>query len=192
MVKILFVCHGNICRSPMAEFIFNNMAKIAKADCISGSKATSSEELGRDMHYGAKAKLREMGIPFTSRRASRIERADYDRYDLIIGMDRYNMKNLRNLFGGDPECKLSMLLDHTDFPHDVDDPWYTGNFDQTYDDIYEGCRALLESLTESSKPPVSKLTNPFQEHVDIAKSLFGILPNDASLEEAKEERLGKI
>ena len=151
MTKILFVCHGNICRSPMAEFVFNYLAKKAGADCFAESKATSSEELGRDIHYGTRAKLREKGIPFSSRSACRMDSSDYYKYDLIIGMDRYNMQNMRRLFGSDPDNKIRRLLDYTDHPRDVDDPWYTGNFDETYDDILEGCTALLNDIMRAEK-----------------------------------------
>ena len=146
MIKILFVCHGNICRSPMAEFIFNNMAQKAGADYIADSKATSREELGRDMHYGAKTMLRKMGIPFSARRAIQVSCYDYEKYDLIIGMDRYNIQNLRRLFEKDPCNKIHKLLEYTQDPRDVDDPWYTGNFDEAYNDIYEGCSALMSYL----------------------------------------------
>ena len=140
MTRILFVCHGNICRSPMAEFILKDMVK--KAGCedrfLIESAATSAEELGNDMYPPAKAKLREKGIPFSRRAARQIRRSDYAAFDRIIGMDSYNVRNLERFFGGDPEGKISMLLDRP-----VADPWYTDDFDSTYADLIEGCTNLL-------------------------------------------------
>lgn len=146
MIKILFVCHGNICRSTMAEFVMKDMVKKNGLDWEIESAATSTEEIGNDIHRGTKAKLTEKGIPFTSRRARQITNADYEHYDLLIGMDRYNMINMRRFYQGDPQDKLRLLLDFTDRGGDIADPWYTGNFDATYDDIEEGCSALLKKL----------------------------------------------
>ena len=143
-VKILFVCHGNICRSPMAEFVMKDMVRKAKLEWKFeiASAATSTEELGNPVHRGTQAKLRQVGIPCEKRYARQMTRRDYDDYDIIIGMDRYNMRNMQRITGGDPDNKMRMLL-----PRDVADPWYTGNFDETYRDVSEGCRRLLEELT---------------------------------------------
>lgn len=142
-MKILFVCHGNICRSPMAEFVLKDMVKKAglAAEFEIASAATSTEELGNPVHRGTQTKLRQMGVPCEKRYARQMTREDYAAYDLIIGMDRYNMRNMQRITGGDPQGKMRMLL-----PHDVADPWYTGNFDDTYRDVSEGCARLLEEL----------------------------------------------
>ena len=146
MTKILFICHGNICRSTMAEFVLKDMARKMGLDWEIESAATSTEELGNDIHHGTKAKLTAKGIPFTSRRARQMTKADYDYYDLLIGMDRYNMINMRRFYQNDPQDKLRLLLDYTDQGGDIADPWYTGNFDATYNDIEEGCTALIKKL----------------------------------------------
>lgn len=143
MIKILFICHGNICRSPMAEYMMKDMAEkagLSKRFEIA-SAATSTEELGNDMYPPAKRILREKGIPFERRAARQICRRDYDYYDRIIGLDGYNIRNLERFFGGDPEGKISMLLDRP-----VADPWYTGDFETTYDDLVEGLKKLMEEL----------------------------------------------
>lgn len=146
MTKILFICHGNICRSTMAEFVLKDMARKMGLDWEIESAATSTEELGNDIHHGTKTKLTAKGIPFTSRRARQMTKADYDYYDLLIGMDRYNMINMRRFYQNDPQDKLRLLLDYTDRGGDIADPWYTGNFDATYNDIEEGCTALIKKL----------------------------------------------
>ena len=145
MKKILFVCHGNICRSPMAEFVFKNLVKEAgrESDFFIDSKATSTEEIGNDMYPPAKAKLREEGIPFTRRSARQITRSDYDNFDLIIGMDSANIRNMERIFGPDTEGKLKKLLSFTGTPGDIADPWYSGDFDTTYIQVDASCRALL-------------------------------------------------
>ncbi len=148
MLKILFVCHGNICRSPMAEFVLKDMAAKRGLDWEIASAATSCEELGNDVHPGTKAKLREVGIPFERRQARRITPQDYEYYDLLIGMDGRNSINMRRFYGSDPKNKLCLLLDFSDRPRDIADPWYTGNFDDTYADIKEGCACLIEKLTK--------------------------------------------
>ncbi len=145
-MKILFICHGNICRSTMAEFVLKDMAAKKGLNWEIASAATSTEELGNDIHRGTKSKLTEKGIPFTSRRARQITKADYDYYDLLIGMDRYNMINMRRFYANDPQNKLRLLLDYTHRGGDIADPWYTGNFDDTYEDIKEGCEALIKVL----------------------------------------------
>lgn len=148
MVKILFICHGNICRSTMAEFVMKEMVRRAGMEekIYIESAATTREEIGNDTYPPAKRKLREMGIPFTPRKARQMTRADYDRFDYIIGMDDENLTDMRRICGGDREKKISLLLDHTPHPRDVADPWYTGNFDATYRDVTEGCTALLEEI----------------------------------------------
>ena len=150
MTKIMFVCHGNICRSPMAEFVFLDMIKRrGLSDRITAaSSATSTEEIGNDVHRGTRAILTKYGIPFTHREAIQLTRADYAKYDLFIGMDSYNVCNMLRIFGSDPENKVVKLLDLTDRGGDVADPWYTGNFEITYRDICDGCEALISRLTE--------------------------------------------
>ena len=148
MTKILFVCHGNICRSPMAEFIMKKMVDdmgLSKEFYIE-SAATSTEEIGNPVHYGTRQVLRKYNVDFSKKRAVQITRADYDRFDLIIGMDSYNLRNMTRIFGDDREGKISLLLDYTDEPRDVADPWYTGDFDATERDILNGCRGLLKRL----------------------------------------------
>ena len=148
MTKILFVCHGNICRSPMAEYLLRDMA--AKAG-LSGrfsisSAATSAEEIGNPIYPAAGRKLAEHGIRCPARQARQLTAADYGRFDLLIGMDRENLRNMRRICGGDAAGKLRLLLDYTDHPGDVADPWYTGNFDAAWRDIESGCAALLAQL----------------------------------------------
>ena len=147
----MFVCHGNICRSPMAEFVFNHMVKNRglSGKMTAESSATSTEEIGNDIHRGTRAILTKYGIPFTRREAVQLTRADYEKYDLFIGMDTANIRNMHRIFGSDPEGKVVKLLDLTDRGGDVADPWYTGNFEATYRDVTEGCEALLSfCLTE--------------------------------------------
>lgn len=148
MVRILFVCLGNICRSPMAEFIMRDMVKKAG---LSGriyveSAATSYEEQGNPVHRGTVQVLSDMGISCREKRARRMEKADYAAFDLIIGMEQRNVTNMLRITGGDPEGKICRLLDYSDRPRDIADPWYTGNFDVTKRDVIEGCSALLEHL----------------------------------------------
>ena len=148
MQKIMFVCHGNICRSPMAEFVLRDMInKRGLSDKISVSScATSTEEIGNDTHRGTRAILTKYSIPFARREAVQLTRADYKNYDLFIGMDSYNIRNMLRIFGSDPDGKVVKLLDLTDRGGDVADPWYTGNFEVTYSDVVEGCEALLNRL----------------------------------------------
>lgn len=148
MVKLLFVCHGNICRSPMAEFVMKDLVRKAglEAEFEIASAATSREEIGNDVHPGTKQKLREENIPFSKRQARQITKEDYYHYDLIIGMDRYNIKNMMRIFGEDKEHKIFSLLEFANSSRDIADPWYTGNFDETYRDVCEGCHALLNKL----------------------------------------------
>ena len=148
MIKILFVCHGNICRSPMAEFL---MKKLVKDMGISDkflieSAATSTEEIGNGVHYGTKQVLKKYNIDCSKKRAVQITYDDYDKYDYIIGMDSYNIRNMNRIFGHDKDSKISLLLDYTDSPRDVADPWYTGDFSATENDVLQGCRGLLKTL----------------------------------------------
>ena len=153
MTKILFVCHGNICRSPMAEFMLKDMVKKAgeEENFAIASMAATREEIGNDLYPPAKRKLREKGISFSPRGARQMTRADYEKFDYIIGMDEENLYDMRRICGGDPEKKISLLLDWTDTPRDVADPWYTGNFEATYRDLDAGCSALLQKLLEKEK-----------------------------------------
>ncbi|MBQ1350085.1 MAG: low molecular weight phosphotyrosine protein phosphatase [Ruminococcus sp.] len=148
MTKILFVCHGNICRSPMAEFVFAELARRAgrEGEFAVASAATSREEIGNDMYPPAKACLRSHGIPFARRHARQVTRADYDDYDLLIIMEEYNRRNLRRILPDDPENKVRTLMSFTGSDRDVADPWYTDDFETAYDDILRGCTALLEAL----------------------------------------------
>ena len=150
MIRILFICHGNICRSTMAQFVMEYMVDQAGLKDIFyiDSAATSREEIGNGPHPGTVRKMREMGIPMRSHRAVQLRRDDYDKYDYIIGMDRWNIKNIMNIIGDDPEGKVSSLLDYTDRKgQEIADPWYTGNFEETYIDVDEGCRGLLDYLS---------------------------------------------
>ena len=148
MIKILFVCHGNICRSPMAEFIMKDLVrKAGLADRFHiGSAATSREELGNPVYPPARRKLAEHGIACAGHAARQLTAQDYENYDLLIGMDRENLRNMRRICGGDPDGKLSLLLDHTGRSRDVADPWYTGNFEATWQDVLAGCQALLAEI----------------------------------------------
>lgn len=148
MIKILFICHGNICRSTMAQFVMQHLVRKAgqEENFLIDSKATSTEELGNGPHYGTVRKMQEMNIPMVPHRAEQMQRKDYRNYDYIIGMDQWNYRNIMRIIGKDPEDKVSLLLDWTEHPRDIADPWYTGNFDQTYEDVAEGCEALLQAL----------------------------------------------
>ena len=152
-IKILFVCHGNICRSPMAQYVFQDMVnKRGLSDYFYiDSAATSTEEIGNGVHHGTQRKLREVGVPVGNHRAVQMTRADYDKYDYILGMDHWNLKNMNRMLKSDPEKKIALLLDFSDRPRDIADPWYTGNFDVTYDDIVEGCSALLEHILQHER-----------------------------------------
>ena len=149
MKKLLFVCHGNICRSPMAEFIMKDLVKRAglEKDFHIESAATSTEEIGNPVYPPARRKLAEHGISCAGKTARQMSSRDYQRYDLLIGMDRANLRNMNRICGGDREGKLHLLMDYTRRPGEVADPWYTGDFDATWRDVEEGCRGLLASLT---------------------------------------------
>lgn len=144
MKKVLFLCHGNICRSPMAEFVFRDLAG-DRVYCE--SKAVSAEEIGNGIYPPAAAMLRQKGVPFGNHRARQITRADYDAFDYIVVMEEYNLPRLFRIIGSDPEGKVSRLLDFTATPGDIEDPWYSGRFEQVYEQIREGCEALLAHIT---------------------------------------------
>lgn len=144
--KILFVCHGNICRSPMAEYVMKYLVKEAGVanDYEIDSAATSTEEIGNDIYPPVKRILHAEGIPCSGHSAKQMTRADYDYYDLVVVMDSYNLRNLRPIIGKDPYAKVHRLLDFTEQPGDIADPWYTRDFNLTYRQVTEGCKALLE------------------------------------------------
>ena len=145
MKKILFVCHGNICRSPMAEFVMKDLVRKAglESQYHIESAATSTEELGNEVYPPAKRKLAEHSISCKGKTARQMTRNDYNRFDLLIGMDDWNIRNMQRICGGDPEGKIHKLLDYTYRTGNVADPWYTGDFEATWHDILEGCQALL-------------------------------------------------
>lgn len=149
MIKILFICHGNICRSPMAEMVLKEMVRkknITKDFHIS-SAATSTEEIGNNVHPGARKKLAEERIPCETRQAVQVRKKDYILYDFLVVMDSNNYRNLMRIIGGDTEHKVYRMLDFTDRKgQDIADPWYTGDFDRTYEDIVEGCEGMLKKF----------------------------------------------
>ena len=150
MKRILFVCHGNICRSPMAEFVMKDLVcKAGLEDKIYiESAATSTEEIGNEVYPPARRKLAEHGISCKGKTARQMTRGDYDRFNLIVGMDGWNLRNMERICGGDPEDKIHLLMDYTDRPGEVADPWYTGNFDATWRDVAEGCEGLLQWIRQ--------------------------------------------
>ena len=152
MIKVLFICHGNICRSPMAEFIMKDMLiKRGISDKFYiASAATSTEEIwngvGNPVYPPAKKELAKHGISCEGKRAVQITRSDYGKYDYILGMEERNIRNILRIVGKDPEHKVKLLLDYSDVPRDIADPWYTGNFESTYRDVVEGCEGFLKYL----------------------------------------------
>lgn len=152
MVKILFVCHGNICRSPMAEFIMKDLVKKAGlgTQFVIESAATSTEEIGNPVYPPARRKLAEHGISCAGKTSRQLVRADGGRYDLLIGMDRANLRNIRRICGDGYSEKIRLLMDFTGRPGEVADPWYTDDFDATWRDVLEGCQGLLKHLTGSA------------------------------------------
>ena len=150
MIKILFICHGNICRSPMAEFVMKDLVRKAGMEdvfCIA-SAATSTEEIGNPVYPPARRKLSEHGISCAGKTARQLRKADYEHYDYLVGMDSANFRNMQRICGGDPEGKISLLLDYTDHPGSVADPWYTGDFEATWQDVLAGCRGLFAEIME--------------------------------------------
>ena len=146
-MKILFLCHGNICRSPMAEFVMKDLlAKAGRTDVVVESAALHTDEIGNDIHYGTREKLIEKGVPFTPRAAWLLDAAKASEYDLLIGMDSYNIADLRHLVYPEDRAKIRRLLDYAGVKRDVADPWYTGNFDATWDDVLAGCEGLLKQI----------------------------------------------
>ena len=151
MVRILFVCHGNICRSPMAEFVMKDLVRKAgrEDEFYIESAATSTEEIGNDVYPPARRKLAEHDISCKGKTARQMTRRDYERFDLLIGMDSWNIRNMKVICGGDPDGKIHQLLDFTNRPGDVADPWYTGDVEATWRDVSEGCQCLLTYCTTS-------------------------------------------
>ena len=147
MKRVMFVCLGNICRSPMAEMVFRDMVQKAGLEdqFVIASAATSNEELGNPPHPGTRAELQRHGISCGNKRAVRLNASDYDRYDLFLGMDQWNIRNMKRLFNGDPGHKVHLLKEYTD-GGEVDDPWYSGDFHTTYLDVSAACAALLEQM----------------------------------------------
>jgi len=148
MIKILFICHGNICRSPMAEFVMKDLVEKAgiAARFRIDSAATSAEEIGNPVYPPARRKLAEHGIDCSGKTARQLRGSDYSRYDLLIGMDQANMQNMRRVCGEDRHEKLRLLMDFTNRPGDVADPWYTGDFEAAWRDVLAGCTGLLDFL----------------------------------------------
>ena len=148
MIKVMFVCLGNICRSPMAEFVLKDLVKRKglSDEFYIESSATSPEELGEDVHYGTVRKLNSVGISVEHRTSKLITKDDYNKFDYILGMENRNIANILRIVGDDKENKVSRLLDFSNNPRDIADPWFTGDFDKTYDDILEGCNAFLDKI----------------------------------------------
>ena len=149
MKKILFVCHGNICRSTMAEMVFKHLVRNVgrENEFYIDSAATSTEEIGNGVHRGTRRKLSEMGIKCEDHRARQITLKDYDTFDLLIGMDDENIYNMTRKWNGDPEGKVRSLLSIAGYNRPIADPWYTGNFDETFEDVMQGCSSLLDYLS---------------------------------------------
>ena len=146
MTKILFICHGNICRSPMAEFVMKDLVEKAglETEFLIESAATSTEEIGNPVYPPARRKLAEHGISCAGKTSRQLTDSDYGQYDLLIGMDRANIRNMNRICGGDPEGKLHLLMEYTDHPGDVADPWYTDDFETTWREVLAGSKGLLE------------------------------------------------
>ena len=153
MIKVLFICHGNICRSTMAQYVLEDMVKKQGLEDLFeiDSAATSREEIGNGVHHGTRRKLAEMGIPCGDHCARQVTKADYEYYDYLLIMDTNNRRNLLRIIGSDPQDKVHGLLDFSSDPRDIADPWYTGNFDVTYEDIAEGCRDFLHFILDLSQ-----------------------------------------
>lgn len=152
MSKIVFICHGNICRSPMAEYVFRDLAEKRGVSVRfpAASRATSTEELGNPVHRGTAQKLAEHGISAAAHRARQLQKDDYEKYDLLICMDGANVRNTLRIVGADKKGKVHKLLEYAGESGDIADPWYTGNFDETYEDVLRGCAELLDALCGES------------------------------------------
>ena len=153
MIKILFICHGNICRSPMAEFVMKDLVEkegLAEEFFIASS-ATSREEVGNPVHHGTRNKLAQYGISTKGKYAVQLTKKDYNAYDYLIGMEQWNIQNILKIVGSDPKKKVHRLLDFSENPRDIADPWYTGDFDRTYEDVLEGCKALLNHILKGNQ-----------------------------------------
>lgn len=149
MIKVLFVCHGNICRSPMAEFLFKKYVSDLNDDRFYiESCATSSEEIGNPVHYGTRKILDRFGIDYSKKRAKRMRLSDYNDFDYIIAMDKNNIYNIQRIIGKDDKNKVSLLLNFAGIYRDISDPWYTGNFEQTYEDIMIGIKAFYDYINQ--------------------------------------------
>lgn len=152
-IGILMVCHGNICRSPMAEFVMKDLIekKHLSEQFYVASAATSTEEIGNPVHYGTRNRLNKEGISSEGKYAVQLNKNDYGKYDYLIGMEQRNITNMMRILRSDPEGKVRRLLDFGSNPRDIADPWYTGNFDITYNDVLEGCVALLNHILEQAR-----------------------------------------
>ena len=153
MIKVLFICHGNICRSPMAEFVMKDLVKKAglESQFYIESAATSREEIGNPVYPPARQKLKEHGISCEGHAARQLTNQDYEEYDLLIGMDQANLRSMYHICGGDFADKMSLLMEHTDHPGDVADPWYTGDFEATWRDVLAGCQGLLKEIEHEQR-----------------------------------------
>ena len=158
MTKVLMVCLGNICRSPMAEFVLKDMVKQngLENEFYIESAGTSAEEQGNGMHYGTIEMLNEMNIPYGNKKARRMCKEDYEKFDYILGMETRNIQNIKRIVGEDTEHKIYRLLDFSENPRDIADPWYTGNFDSTYYDVLDGCQSFLKFI-KNFKKSIDKL-----------------------------------
>lgn len=150
MVKVLFICHGNICRSPMAEFVMKDLVKSSHLDSMFHieSAATSYEEIGNPVYPPARKELARHGISCDGKQARKLVKRDFKDFDYLIAMEEYNLRNIRREFGQELASQVKLLLDYTDESGDIDDPWYTGNFTKTYEEILKGCQGMLEYLTK--------------------------------------------